>query len=322
MDKIVERIEREAGVPGPVSILAKHLPPTDLQSILLEVHRIRSRQIQPSTVLSDCESNRFVQPSGVSPTSLLRWEQIAFAHLPQEFQPIALSPLCPFGTNSVVAPVDQNWAVTTARNTEVVSDSTNVLALACSLRRRELLRINPKSSDPVHLAASHRLLRAQWYESPELGAHFRSFALCSAGRDQGNLRFELSALGLHIRFYLKSLRAFLDPSIPLHLSVADLDSTSRVELVETQLLSAIRSEFEEIDCVFDEHRTSGRGYYVGLCFHIHATATSSRRLELVDGGSVNWTQQFLSNAKERLVISGIGSERLCTRFGDDNAVAS
>jgi hypothetical protein len=42
-------------------------------------------------------------------------------------------------------------------------------------------------------------------------------------------------------------------------------------------------------------------------------------LELVDGGSVNWTQQFLSNAKERLVISGIGSERLCTKFGNDNA---
>lgn len=319
MDKIIERIEHEAGVPGLVSILAEHLSPTDLQSILLEVYRIRSSRLQPSTVLSDYESNRFVQPSAVSPISLLRWEQIAFSHLPQEFQPIALSPVCPLGTNAVVAPVDQNWAVTTARNTEVVSDSTNVLALACSLRRRELLRINPKSSDPVHLAASHRLLRAQRYENPELGAHFSSFALCSAGRDQGNLQFELSALGLHIRFYLNSLRAFLGPGIPVHLSVADLGSNSRVELIETQLLSAIRSEYGGIECVFDKHRTSGRGYYVGLCFHIHATATTGQRLELVDGGSVNWTQQFLSNAKERLVISGIGSERLCAKFGNDNA---
>jgi hypothetical protein len=31
----------------------------------------------------------------------------------------------------------------------------------------------------------------------------------------------------------------------------------------------------------------------------------------VDGGAVDWTQRLLSNAKERLVISGIGSERLC-----------
>jgi hypothetical protein len=315
MDKIVERIEREAGVPGIVSILAEHLSPTDLQSLLLEVYRVRSRRIQPSTVLSDYASNRFVQPSAISPTSLLKWEQIAFSHLPQGFQPIALSPVCPLGTNSAVAPVDQNWAVATARNTEVVSDSTNVLALECAVRRRELLRANPKSFDPIHLAASHRLLRAQRFDSPELVAHFSSFALCSAGRDQGNLRFELSALGLHIRFYLKSLRAFLGPGIPLHVSVTDLRTSSRVELVETQLLSPIRSEFEDADCDFDEHRTSGRGYYVDLCFHIHATTTGHQRLELVDGGSVNWTQKFLSNAKERLVISGIGSDRVCAKFG-------
>ena len=49
-------------------------------------------------------------------------------------------------------------------------------------------------------------------------------------------------------------------------------------------------------------------------FHIRATATSGQQFELVDGGSVDWTQEFLSNAKERLVISGIGSERLCTEF--------
>ena len=306
-------------MPGLVLILAEHLSPTDLQSILLEVYRIRSSRTQSSTVLSDFESNRFVQPSVVSPISLLRWEQIAFAHLPQEFEPIALSPVCPLGTNSVVASVDQNWAVATARNTEVVSDSTNVLALECSIRRRELLRVDPKSSDPVHLAASHRLLRAQRYEGPKLVAHFNSFALSSAGRDLGNLQFELAALRLHIHFYLTSLRAFLGLGVPLHLSVTNLTSNTRAEFVETRLFSAIRSEFEDIECVFDEHRTSGRGYYLDLCFHIHATATSSQRLELVDGGCVNWTQKLLSNAKERLVISGIGSERLCAEFGNGNA---
>jgi hypothetical protein len=128
----------------------------------------------------------------------------------------------------------------------------------------------------------------------------------------------VSALGLHVRFYLKSLRAFLGPGVPLHLSVTDCTNT-RVELVETRLFSAIRSEFERVDCVWDEHRTSGRGYYVDLCFQIHATAASGRRLELVDGGCVDWTQKLLSDAKERLVISGIGSERLCAEFGKDDA---
>jgi len=316
MNKMIERIEREAGLPGLVTILAERLSPTDLQSLLLEVYGIRSKRVQPSRVLSDFESNRFVQPSSVSPVALLKWEQIAFSSLPEEFESLALSPVCPLGTSSVLASVDQKWAVTTARNTEVVSDSTNVLALECAVRRRELLRINPKSSDAVHLAASHRLLRAQQYKNPGSTAHFSSFALGSAGKDQGNLQFELSTLKLHIRFYLTALQAFLTPEVTLQLSVTDFSLKAHVELIETQLFSVIRSEFEGVHCEFDNGRTKGKGYYSDLCFHIHATNASHQQMELVDGGSVSWTQKLLSNLKERLIISGIGSERLCSEFGN------
>jgi len=222
MDKIVERIEREVGVPGLVSILAERLTPTDLQSILLEVYRLRSGQLHSSTVLSNYQVNRFVRPSTVPPTQLLKWEQVALWQLPQEFQALALSPVAPLGTNSVVASVDQSWAVATARNTEVVSDSTNVLALECAVRRQELLHANPKSSEPIHLAASHRLLRAQKYASPDLAPHFSSFALCSAGRDEGNSTFELCSMRLHILFYLGSLRAFLGPDAPIRVTASDL----------------------------------------------------------------------------------------------------
>ncbi len=314
MNKIVERIKREAGVPGLVSILAERLTPTDFQSLLLEVYRLRSRQRQPSDVLSNYESDRFVRPSSVSPTRLLAWEQVAFSELSPEVQPLALSPICPFGTSSVIATVDQNWAVATARNTEVVSDSTNVLALECAVRRRRLLRANPKSTEPVHLAASHRLLRAQRYDGPHLASHFSAFGLCSAGHDQGRLRFEVAALGLHIRFYLRTLRIFLGSGVPLHVSVTDFGSNDRHSLLEAQLLAPLRSEFETVECVIDDLRTGGQGYYLDLCFHIHATAPSGQRLELVDGGSVDWTRRLLGNAKEWLIISGIGSERLCSEF--------
>jgi len=40
---------------------------------------------------------------------------------------VELSPVCPLGTNSTL---DQNQTVTTIRNSEVCSDSTNVLALS------------------------------------------------------------------------------------------------------------------------------------------------------------------------------------------------
>jgi hypothetical protein len=315
MSRILERIEREAGVPGLASILSERLSPTDLQSLLLEVYRARASQRQPSAVLADYEADRFVGPASVSPISLLRWEQTIFSQLPEEFQPVALSPVCPLGTNSAVAPVDQNWAVSTIRNSEVVSDSTNVLALECAVRRRELLRANPKSGDAVHLATSHRLLRGQRYEGPGLLAHFSAFALCSAGRDRGNRQFEMAALALHIRAYLRALRAFAGPDVPLHVSVSDFETATRDERIETRLLSPLRSEFQRVTCVLDAVRTSGRGYYDSLCFKVHATAGDGRRLELADGGVVDWTQKYLSNAKERLVISGIGSERIVQVFG-------
>jgi hypothetical protein len=142
--------------------------------------------------------------------------------------------------------------------------------------------------------------------------------LCSAGRDAGNLQFELSALRLHIRFYLNALRAFLGPDVPLRVSVTDL--ASQAERIEKELLSVLRQEFTEVECVFDNQRTKGRSYYRDLCFHIHAMKTSSQFLELVDGGAVDWTEKLLSNAKERLILSGIGSERLCSEFGDTKNV--
>jgi hypothetical protein len=38
---------------------------------------------------------------------------------------------------------------------------------------------------------------------------------------------------------------------------------------------------------------------------------------LVDGGFSTWIQQLLSNQKERFLISGLGSERVCSVFGKE-----
>jgi hypothetical protein len=312
---ILERIERQAGIPGLAGILAERLSPTDLQSLLLEVYRQRASRIEPADVLSNYQKNRFVQPSKVTATCLFQWKWIALANLPPEFQLIEISPVCPLGTCSSVAPVDQNWCVATSRNTEVVSDSTNVLALECALRRRELLKANPKTSESIHLATSQRLLRAQNFQKPNQVTHFHTICLCSAGRDLGNLRFEVSTLGLQIRFYLRALRAFLGQFVQLKLSLTDFSVHDDKKILEDELLTPIRSEFEQVECVFNDSRTSGRGYYQHLCFRIHATNPDGHLIELVDGGIVDWTQKYLGNAKERLLISGIGSERVCTEFG-------
>ena len=86
MSNIVERIEHEFGIPGLATILAQRLTPTDLQSLLLEVYHLRLIPMQPADVLSDYHNNRMVQPSRSSPLKMVKWEQIAFEHLPAEIQ--------------------------------------------------------------------------------------------------------------------------------------------------------------------------------------------------------------------------------------------
>jgi len=219
-----------------------------------------------------------------------------------------------------MAAVSQNWTVSMARNTEVVADSTNVLALEAALRRRLLLRSDPHSKEVIHLASSHRLLRAQHYHDPELVPHFRLLALCSAGRDVGGFRFEFEALALHIHFYLSALRAFLGPSPHLRVSVT-VDGLIHIPAGSIDgLFAAIGEAFDRVECTINTSDQSSRPYYGGLRFNIYAEAPSGRELQLVDGGTVDWTQRLLSDAKERLIISGIGSERVCTEFAEGNAI--
>ena len=110
-------------------------------------------------MLAESLTNRFVGPSDVAAPLLTRWERTIEARLRPPFKQIDLAPVVPLGTCAVVAPVTQHWAVATARNTEVVSDSTNVLALEAAIRRRAARQPSAKSTEVVHLAAAHRLLR-------------------------------------------------------------------------------------------------------------------------------------------------------------------
>ncbi len=310
MNKILARIERQAGLPGLVAFLGERLSPSDLQSLLLEVFRLQASRRRPVDLLADYKTNRFTQPSTVSPTQLLEWEQTAFAALPSDFHTVALSPVSPLGTASALSTVDQNWAIATVRNTEVISNSTNVLALECARQRRVHLDQNKKSATAVHLATSHRLIRSQGYKNPHAQPHFSLFGLCSGGRDQGGLAFERETLRRHITFYLQAVHAYLGPEIPLRVTMSDFHESPREELLD-QIITPLLGTFSNASTVFDHQREHGRGYYHDLCFNIHAEDPGGAWIELADGGVVDWTQQLLANAKERLVISGIGSERVC-----------
>jgi hypothetical protein len=196
----------------------------------------------------------------------------------------------------------------------VVADPTNVLALECAVRRRELIRSQSTRATPVRLAASHRVIRAQRYHSPAAKHHFRLFSLCTAGRTTGGLDFESRALSEHIAFYLESLQAFLGPRVPLGVSIADLAGDKQHKVALPVLIESLQESFPGVGIGSDEGPKDGGDYYRGFRFHVSATAASGEELELVDGGDTDWTQKLLNNAKERLVISGIGTERVCDNF--------
>jgi hypothetical protein len=315
-DKIIARISEEAGVEGLVELLSARLSPTDLQSLLIEVYRQRAEALTPRGLLGQYQHNRFVQPAQASPLAQLAIDQLAYSLLPPGFEAIELSPVAPLGACSVVSTVSQNVTVPTIRNTEVCSDATNVLALECARRRRRLLSRNPQAADKVKLVASHRLLRAQRFEGPASFQHFRVFTLCTAGRDEGHFQFESDALVEHIDFYVRLLSEAGELGYTIQdvrVSITALDER-QIGALQADVINALFARHPDIHIGFDQGRQSGRGYYTDVCFAIRAASPAGDDLLLVDGGFTTWTQQLLSNRKERLMTSGLGSERLCACF--------
>jgi len=269
--RIRNRIERDTRV------RSDRISPTDLQSLLLEVYARKAKSRDPKALLDDHVSNRFTQPSRSNPVSILEWDRLAFSQLPEVFQPVELSPVCPLGTASALSALSQDWIVSTIRSTEVVSDSTNVLALECAFRRREHKNFSSGHASQVHLAASHRVLRGQKITPhPGVLQHFRLFSLCSAGLDPGNLRFEIETTRLHIGFYLSAFKKFLGSKIPLRVAITDFGADRPRLAVESGLVDNLQSSHKDVRIGFDQGRQQGRGYYAELCFKIYATPSGAK----------------------------------------------
>ena len=316
-EKIIERILRTTQVPDLLEILTQRLSQPDLQSLLLEVYRKRAQPLTPRYLLQQYEQNRFVQPATVNPKQLLEFDRLAYSVLPSSFELLELAPVCPLGTNSVVAPVDQDNAVTTIRNTEVCSDSTNVLALECARRRRGSDRGNSHPEVETKLCASHRLLRPHLPDDPASFPHFRIFSLCTAGRDRGSFGFEVAALKEHLEFYVRLLQTAQQAGFRLEavrISLTVFDET-RYQVLKAEVLDKLSGNYSNVEFMFNQKQKSGQAYYSGVRFQIYASDKAGTDYFIVDGGFTDWTQQLLSNRKERLLISGMGSERFVSCFG-------
>jgi hypothetical protein len=209
---------------------------------------------------------------------------------------LTLPPLVPLGTHAVLGPMSQDKVVSTTRGTEVAADPTNALALEAAARRKADL------SRTVRLAAFQRAVRAP---RPEPGylPHFGLLGLVTAGRDDGGHRFEREAVAEHIRSLAAGLAAAgLGPA---QLACTPLSSAGE------SLAVALPAELADspVDVITDRQRQSGRGYYRDLCFKLNVRAGPAWA-EIGDGGFTDWTARLTASGKERLLISGVGIDRV------------
>lgn len=290
MNDINRRLEREH--PGLLHKLSEELNPSDLQSLLLEVARRRSSKRTPGDIVRDYTESRFFAPARAPAADLLAWGNLAGKIAEQQFELLELSPIAPLGACAAVAKVGQNWSVATVRKGEVISDPTNILAIEAASRRKKI-------DEDIHLGASARVVRPQNYNTPGMLAHFRLFALVSAGRSRGGVDFESEALLRHLAFYCDAITRFV-PGIRLQLAVTG-----------EPLLAIARDFARERGIQFgEEEREAVTSYYAGFCFHINAEQPDGRWQQLADGGLVDWGARLTDNAKERTLISGLGVEGL------------
>lgn len=291
-DGIRRRIERATGVAGLSELLADRLSAGDLQSLLLEVYARRhplnsGRGVE---LLRRYRESRFCPPSPCHPRRLANLHLLALDCLAPEFEALELSPLAPLGACSAVASVHQNKVVSTVRAAEVSSDPSNLLALECALRRQE--------TRPVHLWASQRVVRAQALpKASGFYAHFQLLALASANR--WSPEFEKSALTAHLVYHLTLLQRSL-PEAQLSVKLTEL-----AKKPARPVRDELAPQFPAVRWEWAPERTAGRGYYQKCCFKVYANDC-----ELGDGGFTNWTAQLLSDARECLLTSGLGLERL------------
>ncbi|GAA4737338.1 hypothetical protein [Phytohabitans rumicis] len=286
----LDRVLRRAGGPGVLDVLAKALPGADLTTLLLAVFRSRAARLAPADVLRRYLEDRFAAPAAVPFAALRRAEDALLAALPPAFEPVALSPVAPLGTHSAVATVDQNKILTTVRGTEVAADPTNGLALEAARRRAA-------SAPDVRLAAVQRVVRGQRFAAG--AAHFGLFGLVTAGRDTGDLAFERRHSAEHLQAVTSGVRRATDRRPEVRLTV--------LQERFAPVAAAVREALAGVHVTDDPDRSSGRGYYTGLCFKVFVAG-----VEVGDGGFTDWTQRLLGNRKERLIISGVGVDRLAT----------
>ena len=304
MNEITKRILEQIGEAELVEKLST-LNNSDFNSLMLEIFQSRANKITPAEMVKAFHVNRFSAPSELDPVSyhVLETEFLSVAK-EININPILLSPAAPFASSSVFDCVNQNNVVSAVRGTETLSDPTNMLAIIIA---EKLKSKNADNITPVHYCTTARVLRAQTFQKTGRHfAHFGIFCIVSSGKDNGSYECERALMQQQLSFYKKLLWDKYDANLSIILKkrhgYADTDGffDSMAELIQ--------NEFPETHLSFDlEHECNN--YYKGINYNI-IMEKDGNKIEIGDGGFVDWIYRMTNNKKDRCLISGIGLDRL------------
>ena len=284
------RAESAAGHPGLTDALGG-LEGSALASLLLEVAARQAARRNPAEILRQAATDPFTAPCDLDQRRLLALDAAVAAALPAAFDAVELSPLCPLGTVSQLAVAHQNKVLATSRQTEVLADPTNAMALLVAARRA-------KGQAVVRLCTTARVVRTPRVEKAGFTQHFRLWAFVTGGRDTGGRAFEQSALREHLGLHQTVLQTLRAAGLPIP------EATAQVAAGEGHqgwVAAAIGA-----DAPIGALQGS---YYQGVRMNL-LLPLGDQRLPISDGGLVDWVAKLRSDRKERLFISAIGTELL------------
>jgi len=127
---------------------------------------------------------------------------------------------------------------------------------------------------------------------------------CRAGDRRA---FELAALREQVAVYLRLLAEVA----PGHATaVAVSDASAPPSALQRDLVEPLRDEFPKTQIALRPERVDGAAYYRGLMVDIGLADPGGAIHSVADGGATDWTARLLSDRKERMVVTGIGVERV------------
>lgn len=112
----------------------------------------------------------------------------------------------------------------------------------------------------------------------------------------------------------KTVVESLDELLPLLDHIDCSREIAYLAQIDKKLVRPLRERYPHVSFFYDAGRIAGIGYYPSLAFKLTAVTNNGSAVPLADGGLVPWTQKLLESKKERLFISGFGTELFCRTF--------